>query len=352
MRQTLRISPQIRSRELLFPEATETETAKLQLNQTANTQPALFVVEYALARLWMSLGITPEAMIGHSIGEYVAACLAGVFSLEDAVALVAARGRLMQQPPAGAMLAVELDEEEATSLLGEALSLAAVNGRRRCVLSGPNNEINELEKLLAAKGVSTHRLLTSHAFHSEMMASILPEFLAQVRQFRLHKPNIPFISNLSGTWITPAEAIEADYWARRLRQTVRFGAEIAKFKSDPERVLLEVGPGHSLSSLAKRSSVKTSLHDIVNSLQHVQGSQPDEAHLLKTLGQLWLAGVEVDWYRLHAGDKRRRVPLPTYPFERQRYWIEPVAAENATQKSGNQQPTLHLRCLRSQLRLR
>src|SRR6185503_7939554 len=136
-------------------------------------------------------------------------------------------------------------------------------------------------------------------------------------------PRIPFISNLSGSWITPAEAVEADYWAKQLRQTVRFAAGIAELRSDPDRVLLEVGPGHSLSSLARRSFPT---NDVVNSLQHAQGSQADEAHLLKSVGQLWLAGVEVDWQRLHAGGKRRRVPLPTYPFERQRYWIDSAAS--------------------------
>lgn len=324
-------------REIIFPEAVEIEAAKLRLNQTINTQPALFVVEYALAKLWMSLGVNPEAMIGHSIGEYVAACLAGVFSLEDAVALVAARGRLMQQAPTGAMLAVELDEEEATSLLGQRFSLAAVNGPGRCVLSGPHNEIDELEKTLAAKRVPTHRLLTSHAFHSEMMESILPEFMAQVRKVSLNTPRIPFISNLSGTWITPAEATEVDYWARQLRHTVRFAAGITELRSDPERVLLEVGPGHSLTSLAKRLSAETPPNDIINSLQHAHGTQPDEAYLLKSLGQLWLAGVEVNWQKLHAADKRRRVPLPTYPFERQRYWIDPVVAEKAPQRNGTPQ---------------
>ena len=316
-------------REILFSEPADNDAATLRLNQTINTQPALFVVEYALAKLWVSLGINPEAMIGHSIGEYVAACLAGVFSLEDAAALVAARGRLMQQAPAGAMLAVDLDEDEATSLLGQRLSLAAVNAPGRCVVSGPGEGIDELEKALTAKGVPTHRLLTSHAFHSGMMEPVLPEFIARVRRVSLNAPRTPFISNLSGTWITPEEAVDPGYWARQLRHTVRFAAGIAELKSDPERVLLEVGPGHSLTSLARRSSAKTSANDIVNSLQHAQGSQPDEAHLLKSLGQLWLAGVEVDWDRLHVRDRRRRVPLPTYPFERQRYWVQSASTSSS-----------------------
>jgi acyl transferase domain-containing protein len=225
----------------------------------------------------------------------------------------------MQQAPAGAMLAVDLDEQEASSLLGETFSLAAVNGPGRCVLSGPQKEIDELEKALASKGVSTHRLLTSHAFHSQLMEPILPEFVAKVRGVSLNTPRIPFISNVSGSWITPDEAVEADYWAKQLRHTVRFAGGIAELRSDPDRVLLEVGPGHSLTSLARRSFPA---NDVVNSLQHATRSQPDEAYLLKSVGQLWLAGVDVDWQRLHAGEKRRRVPLPTYPFERQRYWID------------------------------
>jgi acyl transferase domain-containing protein len=306
---------------LLYPPVDELESATQKLNETYITQPALFAVEYALARLLMEWGIQPQAMIGHSIGEYVAACLAGVFSLEDGLRLVAIRGRMMQEMPKGAMLSVSLPEDEVRPLLNEHLSLAAINARTFSVVSGPMDAIEDLEKQLSERNTEYRRLHTSHAFHSEMMDPVLERFAGEVAKLELHEPSVPFISNVTGTWITPAEATDPGYWARHLRQTVRFADGIDELLQDESRILLEVGPGKALSTLARRAP--NSLGRIIlSTLPHPQERQSDVAFLLNTIGRMWLAGVEVDWQALHAGEKRRRVPLPTYPFERQRYWLE------------------------------
>jgi amino acid adenylation domain-containing protein len=317
-------------RTLIYPAADsipsgaveEREEAARRLNQTAITQPALFVLEYALAQLWMSWGIQPGAMIGHSIGEYVAACLAGVFSLDDALELVAARGRLMQSMPPGSMLSVPLSEAEVRPLLTSGLTIAAINAPGLCVVSGPAEAVDAFEQQLRASGVEGRRLHTSHAFHSAMMEPILRPFIEQANAVEFHPPSIPFISNVTGTWITPADATDPRYWARHLRQAVRFADGVDELMKEAGRVFLEVGPGRTLSQLANlhlgaRGRV------IVSSLRHPQSPHSDVDVLLGALGQLWIAGVNVDWAAFHRGERRQRVPLPTYPFERQRYWVTP-----------------------------
>ncbi|KYC36595.1 polyketide synthase [Scytonema hofmannii PCC 7110] len=312
---------------ILYPSKGQTETAAQQLQQTYITQPALFVIEYALAQLWVSWGISPAAMIGHSIGEYVAACLAGVFSLEDALELVAARGRLMQQLPLGAMLSVPLSEEEIQPWLTQELTLAGINAPSLCVVSGSEEAIANLQTLLTQQGVECRRLHTSHAFHSHMMDSILEPFTKQVEKVNLNPPQIPFISNLTGTWITANEATNPSYWARHLRQTVRFATGIAELIKESEHILLEVGPGRTLSTFAKQ---QTNESMVFSSMRHPKDQQSDVAFLLNTLGRLWLAGVPVNWYGFYAAEHRHRLPLPTYPFERQRYWIEAQKTEDTS----------------------
>ena len=310
-------------RQLLYPVEAEAENAAQQLQQTAITQSALFVNEYALAQLWMSWGVHPVAMIGHSIGEYVAACLAGVFSLEEALALVAARGQLMQQLPPGSMLAVPLSEKEVQPLLGETLSLATINGVSSCVISGATEAIEALQNQLSSAGVEGRRLHTSHAFHSQMMEPILEAFQERVNRLTLKSPQIPYISNLTGTWITAQEAISSSYWTSHLRNTVRFAEGLQVLLQQPTRVLLEVGPGRTLSKLAKQHPETKPEQAVLTSLRHPQENQSDLAFLLNTLGQLWLSGVRVDWSGFYTHEQRHRLPLPTYPFERQRYWIDP-----------------------------
>ncbi|HLF26567.1 MAG TPA: SDR family oxidoreductase, partial [Anaerolineae bacterium] len=306
------------------------------LDQTALAQPALFAWEYALAKLWLAWGIHPQALIGHSIGEYVAACLAGVFSLEDALKLVATRGQLMQSLPAGAMLAVFLPEPDVRPLLDPALSLAAVNGPAACVVSGSMEAVAALEQRLAARAIDCRRLHTSHAFHSDMMEPILESFAAQVEQVARHAPQLPFISNVTGKWISAAEATDPKYWAAHLRQTVRFADGLQVLRQEPQRVLLEVGPGQTLSALAQARSETQA----IPSLPHPRDQRSDAAAALEALGRLWLSGVPVDWAAFYTDERRQRAALPTYPFERQRYWIE---RQNLPDQRDPRSVTLHKR---------
>ena len=319
-------------RTVLYPAKGGEAAADAQLKQTRLAQPALFVVEYALAQLWISWGIRPEAMIGHSIGEYVAATIAGVFAPEDALALVAARGRLMQGLPAGAMLAVPLDEAATSALLTPGLSLAAVNGPAACVVSGPAAAVDALEAALAARGIGARRLQTSHAFHSAMMDPILAEFTALVAQVPRHAPRVPYLSNLTGAWIDAARATSPEYWAQHLRGTVRFSDGAGELLKAGGRTALEVGPGRTLSSLAwQRPDVAA--HGLpVSSMRHPREETSDAAMLLGALGRLWTAGAEVDWEGYYAGERRRRIPLPKYTFNRQRYWVQAVPADPAAAK--------------------
>jgi non-ribosomal peptide synthase protein (TIGR01720 family) len=327
-------------RSVLYPEEPASARAADQLRQTWLSQPALFVVEYALAKLWMSWGVKPEAMIGHSIGEYVAACLAGVFSVEDALALVAARGRLMQELPEGAMVAVGLSEEELRPLLDGNLSVAASNGPGLCVVSGVTEAVEGLARELEARRVECQWLHTSHAFHSEAMDPILGTFSQRVGQVSLMPPQIRYVSNVTGTWIQPEEATDPRYWARHLRSTVRFGDGVGELLKEPRRVLLEVGPGQTLSGLARRHPGRGVDQAVIASTRHPQESGSDEEHLLKALGRVWLSGAEVDWSAFHGRERRRRVALPTYPFERQRHWIEPVKPASGAAKPLGRRPDI------------
>jgi amino acid adenylation domain-containing protein len=309
-------------REVLYPARTDAEAAG-RLAETAVAQPALFVVEHALARLWMSWGVEPAALLGHSVGEYTAACLAGVFSLADALSLVAERGRLMQALPRGAMLAIPRSESEVRGLLGADLSLAAVNAPARCVVSGPEKAVADLEERLHERGWPSRRLATSHAFHSAAVEPILDTFAARVRATSLRPPRLPLVSNLTGTWLTAEEATDPGYWVAHLRRTVRFGDGVRALATEPDRLYLEVGPGHSLSSFVRQSLKLPAGEVAIPSLDDAQPDMPERAALLGAAGRLWLAGVRLDPTALHGRD-RRRVPLPTYPFERQSFWLRPL----------------------------
>ncbi|MEM7355592.1 MAG: SDR family oxidoreductase, partial [Acidobacteriota bacterium] len=312
-------------RSLLYPLPEESEAAEEQLRQTALTQPALFVVEHALARLWMDLVGPPKAMIGHSLGEYVAACLAGVFSLEDALYLVAERGRLMGAQPAGAMLAVPLAESEVAPLLGPELDLAAVNAAQRTVVAGPAAAIEALAESLADRNVETRRLETSHAFHSASMEPVLEPFRQCLRRIDLQAPQIPFVSNLTGDWIDPSEATGPDTWVRHLRSTVRFSEGLDRLLDDPDALFLEIGPGRTLSSLLRRQGKEAAERLAIPSLA-TDSNAGELTAWLAAVGRLWASGYRVDWRAFQAGQRRHRVVLPTYPFERQPYWIEPGQA--------------------------
>ena len=311
-------------RHLLCTEPEQTEEAARQLDQTSITQPALFVIEYALAKLWMEWGVRPHAMIGHSIGEYVAACLSGVFTLEEALRLVTVRGRLLQGLPGGAMLAVALPESELRTLLDPELSIAAVNGPADCVASGSIGAVAELERRLNEGGVSCRRLRVSHAFHSEMVVTVLAPFRAELERVTLQNPRIPFVSNVTGKWLTPHEATNADYWIQQLRHTVRFADGIEELLESGDQVFLEVGPGQTLSSVVKRQLRTGAAQATLSSLPHRDARHSELAHILGSLGQLWLAGAQIDWAGFNLGRRARRVPLPTYPFEHQAYWLAPT----------------------------
>jgi amino acid adenylation domain-containing protein len=332
-------------RPVLDPAESQRRRGDELLLETAYTQPALFAVEFALAELWQSLGVHPEVVLGHSIGEITAACVAGVFSLEDALRVVLFRGRVMQSAPRGVMLSVRAPAEEIVSELGPELGLAAVNAPRACVVAGPEAAIAELEAKLAARGLPTSRLRTSHAFHSPMMDGAIEPFLEIVRGVKLSPPRIPIVSSVTGRELSASEATDPSYWARHLRETVRFAEAAQRALGDVEqRLLIEIGPRNVLSTLTKQS-VPSQAGAVLASLD-VGAVDPahdpdEESVFLKALGQAWSLGASVDVEALYEGDERRRFPLSTYPFERERYWIEPsrrnrsalpvIAAEPAPQ---------------------
>ncbi|WP_224360636.1 type I polyketide synthase [Hyalangium versicolor] len=319
---------------VLYSAPERQDEAAIALGKTRYALPALFVTEYALAQLWMSWGITPSAMLGHSIGEYVAACLAGVFSLEDALEIVAARGALIQGLPRGANLSVPLSEQEVRARLTDGLSLAAVNAPSLCVISGLPEDVNALHHQLTAEGIESRFLRIEHAAHSRVMDAILAPFRERFTGVKLHAPTLPFLSNVTGTWITAGEATDPGYWVKQLRQPVRFSDGIAQLLKDPEQLLLEIGPGRTLTTLA-RMQPETGSRTILPSLNRQQdAASSEQAHLLGTLGRLWLAGRSPDWSGVHAHSRRNKIRLPTYPFERSRHWIDsqpPRAASSAAQ---------------------
>lgn len=308
-------------RTVLYPSPAQAAAMKHMLAETWLTQPAIFVVSYALAQLWLSRGIRPQALLGHSIGEYVAACLAGVFSLKDALALVAARGRLIQQLPRGCMLSLPLAEHQLIPYLSNGLSLAALNSSEQSVVSGPEDAIEELaERVKRALGIDGQRLQTSHAFHSSMMEPAREVLVQLIHNMPRRPPEIPYLANVTGDWVTDEQATSPDYWGDQLCRTVRFADCLEKLCGDEPYVFLEVGPGHTLTTLARLEKALPDTRTLT-SLPRRKASLSEVGHSLLVLGKLWTQGIPVHWPALHPGT-RRRVALPTYPFERQRYWID------------------------------
>jgi acyl transferase domain-containing protein/acyl carrier protein len=308
-------------RDILYPEKPHDKEAQERLKQTAVAQSAIFVISYALAKLWMAWGITPDALIGHSIGEYVAAALAGVFSLENALFLVARRGQLMQELPGGSMLAVPLSQEEAREFVNADVSLAAVNAPSLCVLSGAADAVEDVKRWLTEQNLDGRYLHTSHAFHSRMMEPILDCFAKQVEQVERKAPKVPIVSTVTGDWVNKKELTKASYWTRNLRQPVRFSQGIRTVLGHSDGILLEVGPGRTLCTLTKMHGQDAANAAVFHSLQSAREQGSDEAFLLNTLGNLWLSGASVDWPAFYQHEERRRVILPTYPFERQHFWV-------------------------------
>ncbi len=310
---------------LMFPPESELEAATAQLERPLYSILSIFITEYALAKLWMSWGITPAAMTGHSLGEYTAACLAGVISLDEAISLVVARGKIFERMPAGGMLSVQAPEADVRKLLTARMSIAAANAPTTCVVSGEDAALDELAKTLTAREIDCARLKISVAAHSPMLDPFLDEFAAHAKGFTLRAPSIQYVSNLTGNWVKP-EDLDATYWVRHLRNTVRFADGLAVLLEDPNRVLLEVGPGTTLSSLVRQQPGKKPAHVALNSMRHPKETGSDAQYFLTTFGRLWASGVPVDWQRLYGGEQRRRIPLPTYSFDHQRHWIEPGKA--------------------------
>lgn len=326
-------------RTLLFPENADIEACAEALQETRLAQPALFITGLAMAALWMEWGITPKAMAGHSLGEFVAAVCANVMSREDALRLVATRARLMQQMERGAMLSVRLGEEKLLPFLEPALSIAALNSPMLSVVSGPVEAIERLEQKLEQASAGFKRLRTSHAFHSPMMDPMLDAFEEEVRRISLHAPTIPYVSGVTGKWIKPEEAISPRYWRDHCRETVRFGDVLSLLLDIPGVVLLEVGPGQSLTTLAHQQRGNRST-PIVASMAERSVEALASQTMLEALGRLWAAGVQPDWTRLWSGESRQRISLPTYPFERKKHWIAPPVSTNNSNIEPSQQHTI------------
>jgi acyl transferase domain-containing protein len=316
-------------REVLYPAEGVTEATSDRLKQTAVTQVALFVVELALARLWMAWGVAPAAMVGHSIGEFVAAHLAGVIGLDDVLRLVAARGRLMGEMPGGVMLAVPLPEAELRPLIEPGLWISAVNGPSLTVVSGARADIDQLTERLRNQGIEARPLHTSHAFHSGMMDGAVAPLVDIATTIELRAPQIPYISNVTGTWISDEQACDPEYWGRHLRQAVRFSDGVAELFNDQTRMFLELGPGNVLCSLIRYQARTPGSVTAVPTLRQAQEQASDEAVLLTAMGRLWTSGAEINWPAFAAGERRLRVSLPTYPFARTRHWVEPEIVNRA-----------------------
>jgi acyl transferase domain-containing protein/thioesterase domain-containing protein len=317
---------------LLLAEATAEVSQSLE--KPSLQLPAIFLVEVALAQLWISWGIKPSALLGHSLGENSAACIAGIFSYEDALGLVVLRGRLFETLPAGAMLSVELAAEPLQSMLPADLVIGVHNTPNLCVVSGPPESIATLRTPLQAQEIECQAIEIDCAAHSPMLEPILQEFGDYLRSISLHPPTIPLISNRTGCWLSDAEATDPEYWVSHLRHPVQFADGVELLLQDSRCVLLEVGPGKALASLVRLHPAFGPKHTILSSLRHRDEKVDDLDFLCGVLGLLWNAGLNPDWQAFHNQEPRLRLPLPTYPFERQDYWIEPgkISAESSPEQ--------------------
>ncbi|MBS1820572.1 MAG: SDR family oxidoreductase [Acidobacteria bacterium] len=313
-------------RQILFPGTKQRADAAEALKDTRYAQPALFIIGYALSMLWQSWGIRPAMMIGHSVGEYVAATLAGVMSLDDALAIIARRGALISALPRGSMLAVFAEFTAIEKFVTGKVALAAINAPGFCVLSGPTQSINRVEKLLIKESIPNRKLHTSHAFHSAMMEPILSEFEKVFAKMKLRPPELSFVSTLTGQ-MADANVAKPEYWVAQLRNAVRFGDGLrllAEGKTDAGKdpIYLEAGPGNALTTFVKATAKATGTKgECVNCLPSADSTTPDTETIAAALGKLWVGGTAVDWKGFHRNEQRRRVSLPTYPFERQSYWV-------------------------------
>ncbi|WFE54796.1 non-ribosomal peptide synthetase/type I polyketide synthase [Micromonospora sp. WMMD1155] len=316
-------------RDLLVAADPTDRAARARLADTAVAQPALFTVEYAMARLLTSWGVRRDAAIGHSVGEFTAATLAGVFEPEEAVRLVAERGRLMGAQPTGAMLSVALPADELAGRLPVGLDIAAYNAPEVCVVAGTAEDVQAFAAMLEADGVGHRMLHTSHAFHSRMMDAVVGPFAAAVAAAAPSAPTTPILSGRTGTWLTGADAASPEYWSAQLREPVRFADGMVRLREQGTGVLVEVGPGTTLCTLARLAPEARGVV-AVPTMRAPDADGSDEATALEAVGRLWLGGVEIDWGGVQDGAHRRRVALPTYPFERRRYFVEAPTTTGGT----------------------
>ncbi|WP_372800654.1 type I polyketide synthase, partial [Paracoccus seriniphilus] len=308
-------------RAVWLPEAEDHAAAVERLKKPSVQLPLIMITEYALAQLWMSWGVQPAALIGHSMGENTAACLAGVMSFEDCIGLVHLRGQLFDTIAPGGMLSVPLSREALQAYWADDLDMASVNAPDLCVVSGPQAALDDLEQRLAKDEIEAQRIQIDIAAHSRMLEPILTRFGDYLRSIPLNAPKLPVISNRTGQPLTAAEATSPDYWVAHLRNTVNFADGIACLTQSKNRVYLEVGPGRALSSLAQANGIPS--NQVMPSLRHPEQQVADDEWFISTLGRLWAVGVAVDWTPIWGEARRNRVPLPTYPFQRSSYFIEP-----------------------------
>lgn len=307
-------------RTVIYPSQAD-EIAVADIKNTKYTQPALFVIEYALAQLWISWGISPTVLCGHSIGEYVAAHLAGVFSLEDGLKLIATRGKLVSDLPGGSMLSIRSNVEQIRPILPSALSIAAVNSAKLCVVAGTDEAVNSFQQILDEQQILHKKLLTSHAFHSHMMDPVLAPFAEVVNQIQLSRPQLPIVSTVTGTFLKDSEAMDPGYWTAHLRQTVQFSAALESIFEFDNPVLIECGPGNVCTTLVWQQSKKAAL-TAVASLDKQEVSGAYDA-ILNAAGKIWQAGLTPDWALFYKNQQRRKIILPTYAYHRKRCWVTP-----------------------------
>lgn len=309
--------------DIIYPKEIN-ESAADKLKNTAYSQPALFSIDYALGKLWMSWGIYPSAFVGHSIGEFVSAYFAGVFSLNDAMKLIATRGKLMGDLPRGSMLSVRLNAADIQPYLSDTIALAAANSPQLSVVAGADEVINQLSETLTEKGILNRLLSTSHAFHSHMMDEVVAPFEAITKTVQLSEPLIPIMSSVTGEWMQTGQATDPGYWAKHLRSTVYFGNAVQKLIDESYNLFLELGPGKSVSTLARQQAAGKPI-TAISSIEKPEEEQPSNELILKALGQLWLNGIEPDWKSFYKDEVRKKEIIPTYAFNKQDYWVASVA---------------------------
>jgi acyl transferase domain-containing protein/NRPS condensation-like uncharacterized protein len=314
----------VEMKHILYPalfQPGNSEEAEKKINQFSYTTPIKFIFEYSIAKLLMKWGVKPHAMIGHSFGEYVAACLAGVFSLEDAISVAALRGRLMDQSPEGAMMSVTISQSELSRYLEKDISLAAVNGETYCIVSGPVDTIEAFEEKLSGKGYECARLRVPRAGHSHMLEPIMETFRQKFTAIKLNKPQIPYISCVTGTWVRTEDVTDPSYWSRHLRETVRFGDGLSELLKEENAIFIQVGSDRSLVTFVERHPARKKNNLVLNLIRHPKDTISDHYFLLEKIGMLWLMGISIDWPVFNSPGKPHRIPLPTYPFQRQPFRI-------------------------------